>query len=85
MRKPSNIVTKENIYYIMEKYEDDYGQFCVLDEYDTVVESIKNNTVCEFEDEMKKKIFSNMKYIYFQRTLCAITILAAFMVFMKFI
>ena len=90
MRKPWFIETKETVYYTMEKYEDDYGQFYFLDEFDTIIESIKNNTALEeehkdeYEDETKKKNFSAMKYVYFQRTLYAITILAAFIAFIKF-
>jgi hypothetical protein len=89
MRKPWFIETKETIYYNMEKYEEDYGQFYFLDDYDTLVENIKTNNAPEYEDEdedeIKKNSFSAAKCIYFQRTLYAITVVAAFMVFIKFV
>jgi hypothetical protein len=89
MRKPWIIETKETIYYNMEKYEEDYGQFYFLDDLDALVETIKTNNACEDEeedeDEIKKNSFSAAKYIYFQRTLYAITVIAAFMVFIKFV
>jgi len=90
MRKPLFIETKETVYYNMEKPEDDYGQFCFLDDYDALIESIKNHTSRdyddeeEYEDEMKKKNFSAMKYVCFQKTLYAITIFAAIMILLKF-
>jgi hypothetical protein len=92
MRKPLFIQQKDTVYYNMDETEEDYGQFYILDEFKFRVETMhqKNTCKCEDEDEdeddgeIKNKSFSNLKQIYFQRTLYAITVLAAFIIFVKF-
>jgi hypothetical protein len=94
MRKPLFIQSKDTVYYNMDETEEDYGQFYILDEFNFRVETMhgKNTCECECEDEdededygkIENKSFSNLKHIYFQRTLCVITVFAALIVFMKF-